>query len=249
LQGIRDWCGGYPHFAAAVPPPSNATKPNSLRLVLQRNTRKTFDPFEFAVGRIRGWDGQQSPICEPRPPKIQRTDGPSMSLQELKSHPSLYWSSPLHQEHASPGPPPIITKGFHPTRWGWFPWAPENWESSVQPDDLAIAGYLIPSPRILAVNRSSDADEYSIYNYGCLTFRMKPELWREIPNPGFHLGQTVEISKIHSPHEPARVVIEEVYWEPIREKVMFLVSKRGQLWPDGLEAHEFINPQDSSFLG
>lgn len=171
-----------------------------------------------------------------------------MSLHELKSHPAIYWSSSLQQEHASHGVPAIISTGFHPTRWGWFPWAPEHWESLTHPDDLKIAGYLIPSPRILAVNRSSNADEYSVYNYGYLTFRMRPGLWREVPNPGYHLGQTVEISKLHSSHEPARVVIEEVYWDQVLEKVLFMVSNRGQLWPESIEAREFMNPNESSFL-
>lgn len=172
-----------------------------------------------------------------------------MSLQELKSHPSIYWSSSLQQEQAAQGVAPIITNGFHPTRWGWFPWAPEKWESLTHPDDLTIAGYLIPSPRIIAVNRASDADEYSVYNYGYLKFRMQPGLWREVPNPGYHLGQTVEISKLHSPHEPARVMIEEVFWDQVLDKVQFLVSNRGQVWPEPLEAHEFVNPSESRFFG
>ncbi|MBL8890108.1 MAG: hypothetical protein JNL67_09025 [Planctomycetaceae bacterium] len=172
-----------------------------------------------------------------------------MSLQELKLHPAIHWSSPLQMEQAVQSAPAIVTKGFHPTRWGWFPWAPERWEETVHPDDLTIAGYLIPSPRILAVNRVSDHEEYSTYNYGRLTFRMKPSLWREAPSPGFHLGQLVEISKLHSTHEPAIVTIEEMYWEPVREKILFIVSNRGQLWPDSLEAHEFIHSNDSSFFG
>lgn len=172
-----------------------------------------------------------------------------MSLQELKSHPSVYWSSPLQQEHVSRDVPPIITTGFHPTRWGWFPWAPDELDSLVHPDDRTIAGYLIPSPRILAVNRASDAEEYSVYNYGRLTFRMKPALWRETLNPGFHLGQATEISKLHSSHEPTRVVIEEVYWDQAMEKMLFLVSNRGHLWPSALEAQEFFSPGDSTFIG
>lgn len=172
-----------------------------------------------------------------------------MSLQELKHHPPIHWSSPLQQQQPNQSAPAVITKGFHPTRWGWFPWAPEHWEASVHPDDLPVAGYLIPSPRILAVNRASDQDEFSTYSYGRVTFRMKPALWRETPSPGFQLGQVVEISKLHSTHEPAIVTIEEMYWEPVREKIMFIVSNRGQLWPDSLEAHEFMNPDDPSFLG
>lgn len=163
-----------------------------------------------------------------------------MPLQELKLHPAIHWSSPLQQQQPNQSAPAVVTKGFHPTRWGWFPWAPEQWEASVHPDDLLIASYLIPSPRILAINLTSCSDEFSTYSYGRLTFRMKPALRREAPAPGFQLGQLVEISKLSSNHEPKIVTIEEMYWEPVREKIMFIVSNRGQLWPDSLEAEEFI---------
>ena len=172
-----------------------------------------------------------------------------MSLQELKSHPSVHWSSLLQQERTALGEPAIVTTGFHPTRWGWFPWAPEHFQSLVHPDDWTIAGYLIPSPRILAVNRTSHTDEYSVYNYGFLTFRMKPALWREVPNPGYRLGQTVEISKLRSQREPVRVEIEEIYWDQACDKILFVVSHRGKIWGDDLAAHEFIGPNDWNFVG
>jgi hypothetical protein len=69
---------------------------------------------------------------------------------------------------------------------------------------------------------------------------MKPSLWREVPDPGYRLGQVVEISKLYSIHEPTLVTIEEIYWDQGAERIMYLVSNRQQHWPDALDSSQFM---------
>jgi hypothetical protein len=165
-----------------------------------------------------------------------------MSIQELRTHPAVYWSSELQSQYHDRPLAKVTKTGFHPTRWGWFPWAPSPWKEIVHPDDWALAENLIPSPRILVVNREEEPSEYSVFNYGHLAIRMKPSLWREVLDPGYQLGQVVEISKLHSPHEPTLVTIEEIYWDQGAEQVMYMVSNRDRHWPDALDASQFMGP-------
>jgi hypothetical protein len=164
-----------------------------------------------------------------------------MSLEELKAEPAVYWSSPLQQAQRSHGLPAIVRGGFHPTRWGWFPWSPDPWEEMVHPDDRELAERLLPSPRILTVNWNHDDPEYSLFAYGCLRLRLKPSLWREVPDPVRQLGDLVEVSSLYSHHEPTLVTIEEIYWDSAAEKIRFMVSNRGQHWPQPLD-NEHLMP-------
>jgi hypothetical protein len=163
-----------------------------------------------------------------------------MTIQELRTHPAVYWSSPLQRAQQDQPLATVVKTGFHPTRWGWFPWAPSPWDDVVHPDDHEMAQNLVPSPRILVVNRADLESEYSVFSYGHLSIRMKPSLWREVPDPGYRLGQVVEISKLYSIHEPTLVTIEEIYWDQGAERIMYLVSNRQQHWPDALDSSQFM---------
>lgn len=166
-----------------------------------------------------------------------------MSIQELRNHASVHWSSSRQQEVSEPHRARVDTRGFQKTRWGWFPWAPTPWESLVHPEDLAIAGDLIPSPRILTSNPDPADPQYSIFSYGHLHFRLLPCLWREVHRPTYDLGQAVEISSLYSHHEPTMVMIEEIYWDQTCEQIRYLVSNRGHIWPNPVDDSDFVSPK------
>lgn len=160
-------------------------------------------------------------------------------MQVLTKDPSVHWSS-RQQKIVADRPLPIIKRlGFEQTRWGWFPWCPEAIKRLVHPFDVAIASRFVPGPRILTVNRCSQDAQYHLAHYGHLCFRIKPILWREVPDPGVQLGGLVEISSLNSSREPGLATVEEVFWDSTDEAIRFQLSSRGKILPDLFASTEF----------
>lgn len=162
-----------------------------------------------------------------------------MGLPVLTHDPSVNWSSPQQRSFADKPVPPIVRKGFRPTRWGWFPWCPQPLPEIVHPFDVGLAERLIPGPRILTVNPCHSDPEYQLISYGHLSFRMMPILWREVSFEGYCLGDLVEISKLYSKSEAALATIEEISWDNDVESIVYHLSRRGRLCPEKFSRHQF----------
>ena len=161
-------------------------------------------------------------------------------MQVLTKDPSVHWSS-RQQKIVSDRPLAEVKRlGFQKTRWDWFPWCSESLSKLVHPFDLSVAARFVPGPRILTVNQCPNDEQFLLAHYGHLSFRIKPNLWREVEFPGAELGELVEISRLYSPREPRMAIVEEIFWDTKEEGIRFQLSTRGKLLPELYSISQFL---------
>ncbi|OYP32391.1 DUF6960 family protein [Rhodopirellula sp. MGV] len=74
--------------------------------------------------------------------------------------------------------------------YGCFLRWPENGQSFIHPDDVAIVTHLIPSPRVF--KRVQFDGTYYHYRYGSTGFRLRPAMWNKVQDEGIEIGDQVE---------------------------------------------------------
>lgn len=74
--------------------------------------------------------------------------------------------------------------------YGFIPRWPQDGQSFIHPDDVAIATRCFPSERVLRRDRFDGV--YYHYSYGSLRFRLRPCMWLTVKHEGIDIGDTVE---------------------------------------------------------
>ncbi len=74
--------------------------------------------------------------------------------------------------------------------YGCFPRWPQDGEDFIHPEDRESAMRCVPSERIL--RREKFDGQFYHYNYGQLTFRMRPVMWLRVKSDGIDIGDEVE---------------------------------------------------------
>lgn len=113
-----------------------------------------------------------------------------------------------------------------PPRYGCFLWWPVPGEDWIHEDDRFIAAHLIPGSRVFEAR--DGADGWIEYAYGRLTFRARPVMWTEVPQPEFRLGDWVEIRTDFGRNAPMVANVREVFWDRARRCCRYQLSLAGR---------------------
>ena len=100
-------------------------------------------------------------------------------------------------------------------KYGVFPWWPDDSDDWVHPNDLEIAKQFVPGSKILlrvALSEADSSGEFLLYGYGSKSFRAKPRMWLEVPQPDYELFDQVEICSKLGKVRPKIATISEVSW-------------------------------------
>ncbi len=142
----------------------------------------------------------------------------------------------------------INTAIFQPV-YGCFPRWPEEGTSWIHPEDVDLAGRLIPSFRIF--RRDWRGEEYSRLTYGAQIIRVKPTMWQMVEPGKFGVGDEVEIRSQMGKRLPGLAVIREAFWNKHAGLVQYELKQRDLILPQLFEdqdlvAVEFLHESDLS---
>lgn len=105
-------------------------------------------------------------------------------------------------------------------KWGLYPWFEEDGAHLVHRDDLDAFRKLMPYGKVFYCEHEN---EYLSLRYRDATYRVKPELFREVSTPQFTFGQIV------FPRDTgAAAQIDGINWHHERGEPMFFVIQNGK---------------------
>lgn len=113
-----------------------------------------------------------------------------------------------------------------PPRFGCFLWWPVPGVDWIHDDDRFVAERLIPGGRIFC--RRDEQVGFAEYRYGRHSFRAKPAMWTEVPEPSIRLGDWVEVRSRMGRNEPLVALVREVFWERSKQRARFQLSIAGR---------------------
>ncbi len=113
-----------------------------------------------------------------------------------------------------------------PLRFGCFLWWPVPGEGWIHEDDRFVAGHLIPGVRVFSCR--DEEEGWNLYQYGRLSFRARPGMWTEVPEPEFHLGEFVEVRSRMGRHRPLVGMVREVFWDRSKRRVHYQLAVAGR---------------------
>ncbi len=106
-------------------------------------------------------------------------------------------------------------------KWGLYQWFEEHGKELVHPEDIDNFRKLIPNGKVFKCIYADDT--YLTLQYGRNTYRVKPDLFKVVPEPQKNFGDTVTILKSEKVAE-----IFEVMWHFKRNTHMFSVKIDGE---------------------
>lgn len=107
--------------------------------------------------------------------------------------------------------------------WGLYPWFRESGVDLIHPDDLATVQ--ANSPYCVVCEVVGEEGEYLVLNYGGRRFRGKPELFRSVPPPAFHVGQLV---RTKTPRTRRTGLVRVIRWHYKRNEPSFFLEVDGK---------------------
>jgi hypothetical protein len=108
----------------------------------------------------------------------------------------------------------------------------------IHDDDRFVAERLIPSGRVFC--RTDDRDGYSEYRYGRLSFRARPAIWTEVPEPAFQMGDWIEVRSELGRNQPLVALVREVFWDRLKQRGRFQLSIAGRRLVRLFDADELV---------
>lgn len=108
-------------------------------------------------------------------------------------------------------------------RFGLYPWVEEHGTQLVHEVDLHDWRALMPYGKVFELR--GQADEFLELGYGARTFRVRPDMWREVQGVAFGVGDKVTVLNGEAGGE---MVIREALWHFEREQVFYLLWKQGR---------------------
>jgi hypothetical protein len=120
--------------------------------------------------------------------------------------------------------------------WGLYPWFRESGLDLIHPDDLATVQ--AHSPYCMLCEVVGNEGEYLVLHYGELQFRGRPQLFRSLPPPAFHVGQWV---RTKAPRTRRTGLVRAIGWHYKKNEPSFFLEVDGkplksQYWAAELEA-------------
>jgi hypothetical protein len=106
------------------------------------------------------------------------------------------------------------------TRWGLYPWFPEDGADKVHPQDLDALRSLGPYCRVFEV--AAGESPYVVLIYGIQRFRVVPDLVQEVEPPQLRIGDEVLLSS------GAHATVRDIRWHHKRAEPFFLVDVGGR---------------------
>ena len=113
------------------------------------------------------------------------------------------------------------------TKYGHFPWWPEDGDAWIHPEDVATARRMIPSGRVF--RRDEGGDGYLILRYGDVTLRVHRTLWQEVEPEGFAIGDWVEVLSRGMRNTPRTGTIAEMLWNDHEKRLEYQIVENDQV--------------------
>jgi hypothetical protein len=115
---------------------------------------------------------------------------------------------------------------------------PEAGLEAIHPDDRELAQELIPSDRVF--RRTSFDGIYYTVEYGNASFRIKPSLWLQLADEGFHIGDRVEVPSRMMQADPMIAVIAEMRYSAAQGAILYTLLHNEMPFPRGFTAPELL---------
>lgn len=127
------------------------------------------------------------------------------------------------------------------SRYGHFPWWPEDGDDWIHPDDFEIAKREVPGQKIW---RADDSDgEWMVLHYGEQTLRVRPNLWVEVESEGLEIGDWVEVLSQMMKNEYRIGTICDMLWDEAHKAIRYRIECAGDRIPK-LYARRELRPVD-----
>src|SRR5262245_43870855 len=104
--------------------------------------------------------------------------------------------------------------------WALYPWFEEHGADKVHPDDLDSFRALGPYGKVFHVGQP--APPLVTLEYGAGRYRVDPALLKEVPDPGFGVGEVVVLA------DGTRAGVAEVSWHHQRGEPIFFLTVGGK---------------------
>jgi len=115
------------------------------------------------------------------------------------------------------------------SRYGYYPWWPENGDEWVHPEDVAVARGMIPSKRIW--RRDGTLGPFVFLHYGEVNIRVRPVLWVEVNGEGIELGNWVEVLSHMQKNTHCIGQVREMFWNMYTRSIGYRIQSSQQIEP------------------
>lgn len=132
------------------------------------------------------------------------------------------------------------------SRYGYYPWWPEDGNDWVHPDDIEVARKMIPSRRVF--RREPGEEPFVALHYGDIKLRVMRTLWQEITNEGYELGDWVEVLSRCGNNEPRTATIREIVWDDRARALRYQLFDNGQSLAKFYAAEDFRHVESTRGL-
>ena len=107
----------------------------------------------------------------------------------------------------------------------------------IHPQDISVASRLIPSYRVF--ERVAYTEPYYLLLYGDQRLRVRPTLWRRVPDLDVRVGDQVELLSDFGRFEPGIATVTEVFANFTRGGFEFVMRRGNMILPQRLERQQF----------
>ncbi len=123
--------------------------------------------------------------------------------------------------------------------WGVYLRWPEDGNSWIHSEDVAVATELVPSRRVF--KRIEWDSEFYHLQYGEHCIRVRPSMWTHVPALDLEIGQQVELLAQFGKHDPGVFRIEDILYDAEKQRVEFALN-RGEIVLETLFLRSDIKP-------
>lgn len=113
----------------------------------------------------------------------------------------------------------------------FFRWPAEGDFEWVHPEDRDLIQSMIPGSRIfcrdLCDGAADRAEGYYSIEYGGVKIRIKPAPWLLVDHEGYEVGDRIEVKSNHGKHTPVIGNINEIQYDPVARRTIYLVTVNG----------------------
>ncbi len=114
--------------------------------------------------------------------------------------------------------------------YGIIPRWPEEGQSFIHPDDVAIATRCFPSGRVL--RRDAFDGVYYHYSYGAVRFRLRPCMWLAVRTDGIDMGDLVETTGVGMERELFVAQVWGMHYVSRKGCILYRLRRRDSLVPN-----------------
>lgn len=130
--------------------------------------------------------------------------------------------------------------------YGCIPRWPQNGQGFIHPDDVAIATQCFPSERVF--RRHAFDGVYYHYNYGELSFRLRPCMWLPVRSDGIDIGDTVETTGVGLESELFIAQIWGMHFVRRKGCILYRLRRRDKLVSNLFHAGQLRQLTDKSSI-